>query len=54
MQHQDPAIARAAKAKYSEYADELGDVFEYRKLGAVFFFETEEQGRILEDYVRDR
>ncbi len=48
------AIARAAKAKYDEYRDELGDVFEYRSLGGVFFFETEEQGRILEDYVRDR
>jgi len=48
------AIARAAKAKYTEYADELGDVFEYRKLGGLFFFESEEQGRILEDYVRDR
>ncbi|MFD7956111.1 NAD(P)/FAD-dependent oxidoreductase [Streptomyces ardesiacus] len=48
------AIARAAKAKYAEYVDELGDVFEYRKLGGLFFFETEEQGRILEDYVRDR
>ncbi|MEV0225721.1 FAD-dependent oxidoreductase [Streptomyces sp. NPDC050704] len=48
------AIARAAKAKYAEYVEELGDVFEYRKLGGLFFFETEEQGRILEDYVRDR
>jgi glycine/D-amino acid oxidase-like deaminating enzyme len=48
------AITRAAKAKYDEYRDELGDVFEYRGLGGVFFFETEEQGRILEDYVRDR
>ncbi|WPB89270.1 NAD(P)/FAD-dependent oxidoreductase [Streptomyces malaysiensis] len=48
------AIARAAKAKYAEYVDELGDVFEYRELGGLFFFETEEQGRVLEDYVRDR
>ncbi|MEU9456096.1 FAD-dependent oxidoreductase [Streptomyces sp. NPDC048277] len=48
------AIARAARAKYTEYVDELGDVFEYRGLGGLFFFETEEQGRILEDYVRSR
>jgi glycine/D-amino acid oxidase-like deaminating enzyme len=48
------AIARAAKAKYAEYVAELGDVFEYRNLGGLFFFETEEQGRVLEDYVSDR
>ncbi|MDX3641718.1 FAD-dependent oxidoreductase [Streptomyces sp. MB09-02B] len=48
------AIARAAKAKYAEYADELGDVFEYRQLGGLFFFENEEQGRVLQDYVHDR
>ncbi|MEU2286807.1 FAD-dependent oxidoreductase [Streptomyces sp. NPDC013178] len=48
------AIARAAKAKYAEYVEAIGDVFEYRRLGGLFFFESEEQGRILEDYVRDR
>ena len=48
------AIARAAKAKYADYAERLGDVFEYRNLGGVFFFENEEQGATLEDYVRDR
>jgi glycine/D-amino acid oxidase-like deaminating enzyme len=48
------AIARAAKAKYTEYAERLGDVFEYRSLGGVFFFETEAQGQAMEEYVRDR
>lgn len=48
------SIARAAKVKYAEFVEELGDVFEYRNQGGLFFFETEDQGRILEDYVKER
>jgi glycine/D-amino acid oxidase-like deaminating enzyme len=48
------SIARAAKEKYAEYVDELGDVFDLRTLGGMFFFETDDQGRVLEDYVRER
>jgi len=48
------AIARAAKAKYQQYVEELGDVFEYRTLGGLFFFENEAQGRVLEQYANER
>lgn len=48
------AMARRANTKYVDYVAELGDVFEYRNLGGLFFFENEDQGRILETYVRDR
>lgn len=48
------ALARAGKAKYSEFLAELGDVFEYRARGGLFFYETPEQGAILEEYAADR
>jgi glycine/D-amino acid oxidase-like deaminating enzyme len=47
-------LARAGKLKYDEYLGVLGDVFDYRTSGGLFFYETEEQGRILEDYATDR
>jgi len=47
-------LARAGKKKYEQYLDVLGDVFDYRPEGGLFFFETEEQGRVLEAYVEDR
>lgn len=47
-------LARAGRRKYDEYLTILGDVFDYRVEGGLFFFETEEQGRVVEDYVRDR
>lgn len=47
-------LAKAGKHKYAEFLTELGDVFEYRGRGGLFFFETEDQGRVLEDYVADR
>ena len=47
-------LARAGKRKYEEFLAEMGDVFEYRNRGGLFFFETEEQGRALEAYVADR
>lgn len=47
-------LARFGKAKLGEYAEEHGDVFDFRERGGLFFFETEEQGRILEAYAADR
>ena len=48
------ALAQAGKEKYKEFLDELGDVFDYRNQGGLFFFENEDQGRVLEDYVSNR
>lgn len=48
------ALAKAGKDKYHEFLSELGDVFDYRNQGGLFFFETDEQGRVLEDYVLNR
>lgn len=48
------ALARQGKAKYLEYVDVLGDVFDFRREGGLFFFETEEQGVVMESYVKDR
>jgi len=47
-------LARASKAIYTEYVDELGNVFDYREHGGLFFFETDEQQAVLEDYVKHR
>lgn len=47
-------LAKAGQQKYNEYIDELGNVFDYRQNGGLFFFETEEQGHVFEEYVRDR
>ena len=47
-------LAAAGKAKYEEYADAIGDIFDFRVNGGLFFFETEAQGRVLEQYVSDR
>lgn len=47
-------LARAGKEKYDEYIAELGNVFEYRSRGGLFFFETDEQGAVLEQYASDR
>lgn len=47
-------LARAGRDKYEHYVDVLGDVFDYRRDGGLFFFETEEQGRVVEDYVQSR
>lgn len=48
------ALAKAGKEKYQEFLGELGDVFDYRNQGGLFFFETDEQGSVLEDYVLNR
>lgn len=48
------ALAQHGKSKYEEYVDIVGDVFDYRTEGGLFFFETEEQGAVMESYVRDR
>jgi glycine/D-amino acid oxidase-like deaminating enzyme len=47
-------LARAGKRKVDQYLDVLGDVFDYRHEGGLFFFETEDQGRVVEAYVEDR
>ncbi|MFC5337097.1 NAD(P)/FAD-dependent oxidoreductase [Leucobacter denitrificans] len=47
-------LSRAGQRKYLDYIDELGNTFDYRQNGGLFFFETEEQGTILEEYVSDR
>ncbi|MCP3426943.1 FAD-binding oxidoreductase [Rothia sp. AR01] len=47
-------LALAGRDKYSQYVDELGNTFDFRQNGGLFFFETEGQGRLLESYVRDR
>lgn len=47
-------LARASKTIYDEYVDELGDVFDYRTRGGLFFFENDEQRVVLQDYVKDR
>lgn len=48
------AIAKLGKTKYEEYVDILGDVFDYRDAGGLFFFETEAQGAVMQSYVEDR
>ena len=47
-------LARAGKAKYTELITAIGNVFDYREAGGLMFFETEEQGKVIESYVRDR
>lgn len=47
-------LATAGRAKLLEYRDLLGDVFDLRTDGGLFWFENDAQGRILEDYVADR
>ena len=47
-------LATAGKAKYQEYVATIGDVFDYRVDGGLFFFETDAQGTVLEHYVADR
>ena len=47
-------LAAAGKAKYVEYIDVIGDIFDYRSNGGLFFFETDAQHRVLEQYVDDR
>lgn len=48
------ALAKAGRDKYQEFLLEFGDVFDFRKQGGLFFFENDEQGRVLEDYVSNR
>jgi len=40
-------IAQAGKTIYDEYVAELGDVFDYRHNGGLFFFENDAQGEVL-------
>lgn len=47
-------LARAGQQKYRRYIEDLGNTFDYRQNGGLFFFETEEQGVFLEAYAADR
>jgi glycine/D-amino acid oxidase-like deaminating enzyme len=47
-------LARDGEARYEGFIDELGPTFEYRRNGGLFFFETDAQRLIFEDYVGDR
>jgi glycine/D-amino acid oxidase-like deaminating enzyme len=47
-------LARAGRDKYKEYVEELSNTFEFRQLGGLFFFETDEQAAVLSDYAKDR
>lgn len=48
------ALARAGKAKYEEYVGLIGDVFDYRVDGGLFYVETDAQAAVLGDYAADR
>jgi glycine/D-amino acid oxidase-like deaminating enzyme len=48
------SLARAGRDKYAEYLDVLGDVFDYRRDGGIFFFEDEDQRAVIEQYIGDR
>jgi glycine/D-amino acid oxidase-like deaminating enzyme len=48
------ALAQLGKRKYEEYVALFGDVFDYRADGGLFFFETDEQAAVMEEYVADR
>lgn len=48
------ALARAGRDKYAEYIEVLGDVFDYRRDGGLFFFENDDQRAVIERYVGDR
>lgn len=47
-------MARRGASMYDAFIDELGPTFEYRRNGGLLFFESEEQGRVLEEFVADR
>lgn len=47
-------LARAGVEKYDEYIAEIGNTFDFRKHGGLFFYETDEQAAVLTDYVADR
>src|SRR3954464_5015162 len=47
-------LARRGLERYAAYEAELGPTFEFPRNGALFFYETEAQRAVLEDYVTDR
>ena len=47
-------LALAGRAKYEEYVEAFGDVFSYRQAGGLFFWESDEQGAVIADYIKDR
>ena len=47
-------LARAGRDKYQWYIDHVGNTFDFHQRGGLFFFETDDQGAVLEKYVADR
>jgi glycine/D-amino acid oxidase-like deaminating enzyme len=47
-------LARRTVELYQQYEQEIGAIFELRRHGGLFFYETEEQRAVLERYVEDR
>ncbi|TDD87060.1 FAD-binding oxidoreductase [Saccharopolyspora karakumensis] len=47
-------LTRRGLATYAAYEEELGNTFDLRQQGGLFFYETERQREILEHYVADR
>jgi glycine/D-amino acid oxidase-like deaminating enzyme len=47
-------LARAGRDKYPWYIDQIGNTFDFHQRGGVFFFESDNQGNVLEKYVADR
>ncbi|MEB3370533.1 NAD(P)/FAD-dependent oxidoreductase [Saccharopolyspora mangrovi] len=47
-------LARRGLASYSAYEEELGNTFDLRRQGGLFFYETERQAEVLEHYAADR
>ena len=47
-------LARRGLARYAAYEEELGPTFDFRRGGGLFFYETDAQKAVLEDYVADR
>lgn len=47
-------LARMGAQKYDDFIDEFGRVFTLRKNGGLFYFETDAQRAVMQDYVEDR
>lgn len=47
-------LARRGVQMYAGYEEQLGPTFEFRRNGGLFFYETDAQRAVLEDYVSDR
>jgi glycine/D-amino acid oxidase-like deaminating enzyme len=48
------SLSRAGRSLYQEFAAELGDCFQYRANGGMFFFTTDEQRQVFQEFVELR